>query len=301
MLIAKHVFHFLVILALTLFSIVSVAGDTELRSLPRSNKEYSDTQINDFFNVPDWYPQSHAPMPEVVQYGSKPGVFACASCHLTSGSGHPESASLAGLPADYIYRQLKAYQRFQRPSLAGVMINIARGMSDEQMRQSAEYFAALPPLQVQEVQEVEQVPITYVNNRFMRLTTKEESSQELIGERIVTVPKDEFRVKARDPFGTFITYVPKNYLELGKKIVTEGNRGAASCTGCHGADLKGTAIAPLLAGQHASYLVAQMRAYKEGVRRGDADPGGIMANNMKYFEDREILATAAYLASLKRN
>ena len=110
---------------------------SETISLPGSDKKYTPEQINDSFNAPDWYPDDHPPLPEVVAYGSKPAVFACASCHLTSGSGHPESAYLSGLPADYLYRQLKAYQQFQRPSLAGVMINIARHMTDEQMKEAA--------------------------------------------------------------------------------------------------------------------------------------------------------------------
>lgn len=291
-----------VLLLLCCNSPIAFADKIELKSLPDSEKQYSEDQINDFFDVPDWYPQSHPEMPEVVKHGAKPDVFACASCHLTSGSGHPESASLAGLPADYIYRQLKAYQQFQRPSLIGTMISIARGMTDEQMIQAANYFAALPPRKVQEVIEVNEVPKTYVNDRFMRLELNGTlAGKEPIGERVITVPRDEYRVKARDPFEIFITYVPAGYMELGKKLVSQGGNGATPCTSCHGVDLKGTPVAPPIAGQHASYLVSQLRAYKEGIRRGEADPGGIMANNLKYFKDREILAAAAYIASLDRN
>ena len=274
--------------------------EQELISLPGSKEKYTEQRINNFFNVPDWYPDSHPEMPEVVQYGAKPGVFACASCHLTSGSGHPESSSLAGLPVDYQVRQLKAYQRFERNAMAGVMIGIAKGMTEEQMRESSEYFASLPALNVQEVIETDEVPVTYVNSRYMRLVA-DGGNKEPIGERIITIPKDEARVRARDPFGTFITYVPKGYLAQGKKIVTEGNAGAAPCTTCHGPDLKGTSIGPLIAGQHANYLVTQLREYKAGIRRANADPGGIMANNVKYFKEQEILAVAAYIASLERN
>lgn len=291
------------VILLTLFlSATPGSSETALISLPDSDIRYSAEQINDSFNVPDWYPNDHPLMPKVVSHGVVPAVFACASCHLTSGSGHPESSALAGLPAAYIVRQMKAYQKFQRPSIAGVMINIARPMTDEDIWAAAEYFAALPPRKVQEVVEVEEVPVTYVNSRFMRLVVAEKATdEELIGERIITVPKDEVRVKARDPYATFITYIPDGMLELGKRIVTQGNKDSAACTSCHGADLQGTTVAPLIAGQHASYLVAQLRAYKEGTRRGEADPGSIMANNLKYFEDREILATAAYIASLVRN
>lgn len=269
-------------------------------SLPGSDKSYTEKQINDFFDVPDWYPDSHPAMPEVVQYGSKPRVFACASCHLTSGSGHPESGALSGLPADYFVRQMKAYQRFQRDSITGVMIGIAKGMSDEQIQEAANYYESLKPLNVQEVREVDEVPVTYVNSRFMRLVDKTKNASEAIGERIITVPKDEFRVKARDPKATFITYVPRGYLAQGKKIVEQGKASAAACTTCHGNDLKGSQIGPPIAGRHASYLISQLRAYKAGVRRGEADPDGIMAANLKYFSEQEILATAAYIASLSR-
>jgi cytochrome c553 len=296
----KNIKFLAICITLLCASQLTFAEQTDLISLPGSDKSYTEKQINDFFDVPDWYPESHPAMPEVVQYGAKPGVFACASCHLTSGNGHPESASLSGLPADYFFRQMKAYQRFQRDSITGVMIGIAKGMSDEQIRSAASYFESLEPLNVQEVREVDEVPVTYVNSRFMRLVDKSKTEKEVIGERIITVPKDQFRVKARHPFATFITYVPKGYLAQGKKIVEQGKDSAAACVTCHGSDLKGTQISPPIAGQHASYLISQLRAYKAGVRRGDADPNGIMANNLKYFTEQEILATAAYIASLTR-
>lgn len=267
--------------------------------LPGSDRAYTHQQINDFFNVPDWYPEQHPPMPEVVSHGAKPAVFACASCHLTSGNGHPESSALAGLPVDYLVRQMKAYQKFQRSSIAGVMINIARPMTGQQIRESAEYFASLPPSQVQEVREAEEVPESYVNSRFMRLANKQ-GNMEPIGERLITLPVDEYRVKARDPYATFVSYVPPGSLALGQKLVEQGSDTAAPCASCHGEGLRGSAIAPLIAGQHASYLMTQLRDYKMGIRRGDADPGGIMAANMKYFSDREILAISAYVASLPR-
>ena len=298
-----NVTHLLLIsLYIFINSATLAADETEEKiTLPGSDESYTEKRINNFFNVPDWYPDRHGPMPKVVSHGAKPAVFACASCHLTSGSGHPESSALSGLPVAYQVRQMKAYQKFQRNSVIGVMNTIARAMSDEQIRQSAEYFAALPALDVQEVREADEVPLTYVNKRFMRLETEPGSKErEKIGERIITVPVDEYRVKARDPYATFITYVPRGSLARGKKLVTQGKGNAPACSTCHGADLRGSEIGPPIAGQHASYLMTQLREYKAGTRMGEADPGLVMANNMKYFTDAEILATAAYLASLPR-
>ena len=63
-----------------------------------------------FANPPDWFPDEHAPMPKVVAHGADGGVLGCASCHLASGLGHPESANLAGVSAAYIVRQLVRLQ-----------------------------------------------------------------------------------------------------------------------------------------------------------------------------------------------
>ena len=73
-----------------------------LKQLPGSEKKYTQAQVDDPFNPPDWYPQDHPPMPPIVASGVKPAVRACAQCHLTSGDGHPESSGVAGLPLNYL-------------------------------------------------------------------------------------------------------------------------------------------------------------------------------------------------------
>ena len=74
--------------------------------MPGSSKQYTQAQIDDPFNPPDWFPNEHPPMPAIVAHGGpKPAGRACAQCHLPSGDGHPESAGIAGLPANYIIRR----------------------------------------------------------------------------------------------------------------------------------------------------------------------------------------------------
>jgi cytochrome subunit of sulfide dehydrogenase len=66
----------------------------------------------------------------------------CANCHGTNGkvvSGSPV-AGLAGLPADYIALQMKAFKSGARS--ATVMHQLAKGFSDAQIDQIAAYFAA---------------------------------------------------------------------------------------------------------------------------------------------------------------
>jgi cytochrome c553 len=118
-----------------------------LKSLPGSTKQYTQAQIDDPFNPPDWYPNDHPPMPPIVANGGpKPAGRACAQCHLTSGDGHPESASLAGLPAAYIVRQMAEYRDGNRKGVrAAVMIAMSKVLSDAEVKAAADYFASLKP------------------------------------------------------------------------------------------------------------------------------------------------------------
>src|SRR5438445_13655799 len=80
--------------------------DTVKKSLPGSKLHFTDAGVNDRFNVPDWFPRAHPPLPDVVAHGRKPDVFACGYCHLPNGQGRPENASLAGQPGDYRVQQV---------------------------------------------------------------------------------------------------------------------------------------------------------------------------------------------------
>ena len=61
-----------------------------MKSVPGSTKQYTQAQIDDIFNPPDWYPNEHPPMPQIVTTGGTRPRTACALCHLPSGDGHPE-------------------------------------------------------------------------------------------------------------------------------------------------------------------------------------------------------------------
>src|SRR5580692_10251991 len=72
--------------------------DDQPKTLTGSTKSYTQKQIDDLKNPPDWFPDMHPAMPPVVAQGT--ATFACGSCHLPTGTGHDESAYLAALPAD---------------------------------------------------------------------------------------------------------------------------------------------------------------------------------------------------------
>src|SRR6202035_2193571 len=58
------------------------AADPAPKKLAGSSKSYTQAQIDDQFNPPDWFPNEHAPLPNVVQKGIQ--AQACGSCHLMS-------------------------------------------------------------------------------------------------------------------------------------------------------------------------------------------------------------------------
>ena len=87
--------------------------DGKPKTMPGSKASFTKAQIDDNANPPDWYPDEHPAMPQVVGHGRKE-VRACATCHLPNGLGHPESANLAGLPAAYIERQMEDFKSGKR-------------------------------------------------------------------------------------------------------------------------------------------------------------------------------------------
>ena len=68
----------------------------------------------------------------------------CAGCHGDDGrSDQPDTPSLAGQPADYLVVQLFLFREKLRP--ATVMMPFAEGLSDAELQQLADHFAALEP------------------------------------------------------------------------------------------------------------------------------------------------------------
>lgn len=92
----------------------------------------------------------------------------------------------------------------------------------------------------------------------------------------------------------------KNLVAQGQKLWRGGNAstGVPACQGCHGPAGAGIpAQYPRLAGQYADYLVAQLKAFKDGVRMND--PNGMMRAVAERMSEREIRAVAEYAAGLR--
>ena len=79
--------------------------------------------------------------------------------------------------------------------------------------------------------------------------------------------------------------------------VTTGAGETTACTICHGSVLKGVGGTPGIAGRHTGYLVRQLYFFQNGNRSGPQE--ALMHNVVQRLTDDDMLAIAAYLASLQ--
>jgi cytochrome c553 len=90
-------------------------------------------------------------------------------------------------------------------------------------------------------------------------------------------------------------------LSLGQRVFRAGNAGeqAMACAACHGPTGRGNPLAgyPSIQGQHATYVAAQLRAYRSGTRADD--PNGMMRAVAARLSDADIDAVASYVQGLR--
>lgn len=273
--------------------------DGTIRHVPDSTAGWTITQLRDFYFSPDWHPDDHPPMPEVVARGRKPEVFACGFCHRAEGTGGPENARLAGLPAVYIVQQMADFKNGARKGTRGPtarMIEVAKAASDAEVAAAAAYFANLKPKPLITVKETESVPRTYIMSWILTPVSGRET--EPIGHRIIETPEDLEQFESRDTRSKFIAYVPKGSIARGETLAKSGVNGLATtqCTLCHGPDLKGLGPIPGIAGRSPSYIFRQLYDIQHGERFGPvAFP---MKQVVEKLSEDDMLAVAAYAASL---
>ena len=89
----------------------------------------------------------------------------------------------------------------------------------------------------------------------------------------------------------------KDLVTLGEKIYRGGiaERSIPACAGCHSPTGAGLPVQyPRLSGQHGDYTEAQLKGFRDGIRKNNAQMTGVAAK----MNDREIKAVADYIAGL---
>lgn len=90
-------------------------------------------------------------------------------------------------------------------------------------------------------------------------------------------------------------------LSHGQKLFRAGDAGeeTMACAACHGPTGRGNPLAgyPSIQGQYATYIAAQLRAYRSGTRAGDLNE--IMQSVARRLSDEDIDAVASYVQGLR--
>ncbi|HEY0938816.1 MAG TPA: c-type cytochrome [Steroidobacter sp.] len=88
---------------------------------------------------------------------------------------------------------------------------------------------------------------------------------------------------------------------LGEKLFRAGDasKGIAACAACHGPSGGGNPAASYaqIRGQHATYTIAQLKAYRSGTRQTDQNQ--MMRNVAAALSDEQIDAVASYIQGLR--
>ena len=274
--------------------------DLVLLEVANSKEKFTQARINDPFNAPDWRPDDHGAMPEVVARGRKPDVMACAYCHTPTGQGRPENSALAGLSEEYIKQQLHDYRSGARKHsgpdeyLPGaLMVKIARAMTEGEIDASAKYFAKQKLRRRAYVLESLRIP------RAERAAWiyEEVGGTEDLAVRLLEVTDELGRHERRDDRLEYMAYVPPGSIGRGKRLVTTGDGGkTVVCATCHLTKLTGNDKIPSIAARSPTYLLRQMLAFRNGTRTGEAAKQ--MGPVVEKLTLNEMIDVVAYLGSL---
>ena len=190
---------------------------------------------------------------------------ACTSCHGIDGAGNAQGGipALAQLPQKYFTKQIADFRSGSRTS--------AKDLSSEDVHTAAGYYVS-----------------------FMKSIAKALSDEdaEAAARYYANLPalKTTPQPGAVDPA----------VLARGKELAINGawDRQVPPCFKCHAVGGLGVAPNfPPIAGQHASYTVNQLQAWKTGARTND--PQKLMKTTAENLTDDEIRAVAEYLATLE--
>jgi cytochrome c553 len=271
----------------------------EIVTVPGSSVSMPRSAINIGAGPPDWHPDGHPPMPELVATGGGDGVVACGYCHLPNGQGKPENASVAGQPYDYIVQQMTDWRNGLRttgePRMGppSFMQRIGLAATDAQARVAAEYFSSMDYQQWVRVVETDTVPRTRFAGWIHQVV--EGGGTEPIGTRVVETPEDLHRTHLRDDASSFVAYVPTGAIARGEQLAS-GNGKTEACAVCHGPGLRGLGPVPALAGRSPSYVARQLYDFQTGARNGAWSD--LMDAAVADLTTEDIVDIVSYTASL---
>lgn len=208
---------------------------------------------------------------------------------------------LAGLPAEYIERQVADYRSRARRSPwtgtfvpAALMRAVADSATRDEVAAAAQYFSALRPRSKWRVVEATRIPRPEPKSG-LHFPAADRSTEQL-GRRLIEMPTDPVRHERRDSNVDYVAYVPRGSLARGRALATSVRvDGTAPCASCHGPQLHGLGAVPPIAGRSPSYILRQLMAFRTGARAArEAAP---MREIAAKLDLDDMIAAAAYVGA----
>ena len=248
-----------------------------LLRLAGSDRTFTVTEITSPYNPADWFPNDHPPMPDIVAHGKEATRFrACAICHYPNGQGLMQNGPVAGLPVDYFLRQIADFASGRRMSAdlnkanAFEMAAMARNLTPEEARAAAEYFASMPFKPWIRVVESETVPVftATVNGLFLKA---DGTATEPLGRRLDRDAGEHLREQHAPQPALRHGRLRAGGEHQGRRDTREDRRRRtyAGLRNMPRSYLKGTALAPPIAGRQPGYMARQMYDFQQGTRNGE--------------------------------
>jgi cytochrome c553 len=261
-------------------------------------------------------------VPEDIAEGNSLSESACAGCHGEKGvSKNPLVPNLAGQRAPYLYLGMKDYQAGARSDAA--MNDPVKFLSDDALVKLAAYFASLdPPQQVaNKTSDVNRDPLQAGKAATGMCAgchgesgvSKVPGTPSLVGldpayltaamtayksgQRKNETMKSMVAAATDADMSNIALFYALQAAAPAKNPVSgdaaAGKTAAASCAGCHGdTGVSANPATPSLAGQDAQYIVAALRAYKNGTRSDETMKGMAAA-----FDDAAMNNLSAFYAA----
>jgi cytochrome c553 len=177
------------------------------------------------------------------------------------------------------------------------MNSIATEVTEEEARQAAQWFAALPTPRLHKGGRDRHGAEDLSRPGRMRFA-EPDGSREPIGNRIIPCPEDQTRATAARPAFRFVAYVPLGSIARGR---IAGRRtavlGTIACGVCHGPSMLGT-------GEKCRASQARIRSTRASActdsktARANGPDAALMKPIVAQLTDEDIVAIAAYLGSL---
>ena len=197
--------------------------------------------------------------------GGNTSVPSCTGCHGADGNSMvPMYPKLAGQHSIYLTRQLLAFKDGSRADPS--MQSIAVLLNKANMQEIADFYA---------------------NQKITVNTLPQDESED----------DDDWDEEENSEASVSIDEL----MAIGSHLYRNGNEATevSACIACHGADGNGNEPAgyPLLASQHADYLIKTLNDFKSGTRTKNSENMMFMIANK--MSEQEITAVAYYISMMK--